>query len=130
VPVSPPRTGPMERFEPRSLTDEDLDDLASFTGLDRAACLARVQTYSMREMAEAWRQADPYPRSDPGLLPDDGSLRLRADAVAREPRESITGWRFSTWLAGIPRSSGTSGFSSSAVASEPTLSISPLRGIT
>ena len=60
MPVSPPRTGPMGRFEPRYLTEEDLDDLASFTGLDRDRCLERVQTYSMQEMTEAWRQADPH----------------------------------------------------------------------
>lgn len=41
------------------LTDEDLDDLVSFTGLDRDACLDRVQSYSLTEMADAWREAEP-----------------------------------------------------------------------
>ena len=44
MPVTPPRTIGVERFDPKYLTDEDLDDLVSFTGLDRDACLDRVQS--------------------------------------------------------------------------------------
>jgi hypothetical protein len=55
--VTPPRTIG-ERFNPKYLTDEDLDDLVSFTGLDRDACLDRVQGYSMAELAKAWREAE------------------------------------------------------------------------
>ena len=54
-----PPFGPVERFEPRYLTDEDLADLSSFTGLSTEECLGRVTNYSMSELAEAWRAADP-----------------------------------------------------------------------
>ena len=59
MPVTPPRTIAVERFDPKYLTDEDLDDLVSFTGLNRDACLDRVQSYSMAELAKAWREAEP-----------------------------------------------------------------------
>jgi hypothetical protein len=41
VPVTPPRTIG-ERFDPMYLTDENPDDLVSFTGLDRDACLDSI----------------------------------------------------------------------------------------
>ena len=56
MPVTPPHTIG-ERFDPKYLTNEDLDDLVSFTCLDRDACLDRVQSYSMAELAKAWREA-------------------------------------------------------------------------
>ena len=58
MPVTPPRTIG-ERFDPKYLTDDDLDDLVSFTGLNRDACLERVQRYSPAELAKAWREAEP-----------------------------------------------------------------------
>jgi 2-polyprenyl-3-methyl-5-hydroxy-6-metoxy-1,4-benzoquinol methylase len=38
---------------------QDIKDLADFSGLDPAACLARLESYDLNEMAEAWRRANP-----------------------------------------------------------------------
>jgi 2-polyprenyl-3-methyl-5-hydroxy-6-metoxy-1,4-benzoquinol methylase len=59
MPVEPPPAQELPRFDPLYLTDDDLDDLATFTGFSREECLWRVRTYSLREMADAWRRADP-----------------------------------------------------------------------
>lgn len=42
-----------------TITPELLDDLASFSGLAREACLERLSTYRYGQMAEAWAQASP-----------------------------------------------------------------------
>ena len=57
MPVIPPK--PLPRFDPVFLTPDDLDDLASFTGLTTEECRLRVHDYSMDEMASAWRDAQP-----------------------------------------------------------------------
>ncbi|MDR7550839.1 MAG: class I SAM-dependent methyltransferase [Armatimonadota bacterium] len=57
MPVRPPETPP--RFDPIFLTGDDLEDLTSFTGLSREACLERVRAFSSEELAEAWRRTDP-----------------------------------------------------------------------
>jgi SAM-dependent methyltransferase len=46
-------------LDPEFVTDEDLDDLSSFTGMDREACLERLRAYRFDELAEAFRHADP-----------------------------------------------------------------------
>jgi hypothetical protein len=98
VPVSPPQMGPLERFEPRFLTDGDLDDVASFTGLDRNACLERVQSYSMQEMAEAWRQADP-PTPNRSWTSTGRRISTSGSRCSgtRARGGTISGWRFTTW---------------------------------
>jgi len=53
-----PAAAPL-RFDPVYLTDADLEDLSTFTGMSHEACRERLRTYSMAEMADAWRRADP-----------------------------------------------------------------------
>jgi len=55
------------RFDPQYITEDDLADLASFTGMGTVECLERVQNYSMNEMARAWENANP---SSPGEIMD------------------------------------------------------------
>lgn len=38
---------------------QDIEDLASFTGLNPAICLERLQSYDINAMAEAWQRANP-----------------------------------------------------------------------
>ncbi|MDR7545140.1 MAG: class I SAM-dependent methyltransferase [Armatimonadota bacterium] len=59
MPIAPPAATVAPRFDPVYLTEDDLDDLASFTGMPREECLRRLRSYSPRELAEAWRRADP-----------------------------------------------------------------------
>jgi SAM-dependent methyltransferase len=59
MPVIPPSLLEPPRFNPIFLTDDDLDDLASFTGMTPAECRDRVESYSHAEHAEAWRRANP-----------------------------------------------------------------------
>ncbi|HEV8643930.1 MAG TPA: class I SAM-dependent methyltransferase [Methylomirabilota bacterium] len=64
MPVSPPVVEAEDRFDPIYVTPDDLDDLATFTGLSREACLTRLREYSSAEMVEAWRRADPRTAGD------------------------------------------------------------------
>ena len=57
--VRPAAVDAEDRFDPIYVTSDDLDDLATFTGLSREACLKRLQGYSSAEMVGAWRRADP-----------------------------------------------------------------------
>lgn len=59
MPVEPPPHEAAVRNEPVFLTDDDVADLASFTGMDERACLDRVRFFSTSELAEAWHAADP-----------------------------------------------------------------------
>jgi len=59
MPTRPPALDQPPRFDPVYVTDEDLDDLATFTGLSRDECLQRLKTYSPAELAEAWTAANP-----------------------------------------------------------------------
>ena len=59
MPISPPDREALAQFDPVFVTDDDLDDLASFTGMTREACLSRLRSYSMAEHSAAWRRADP-----------------------------------------------------------------------
>lgn len=59
MPLRPPALEAPPRFDPIYVTEDDLDDLATFWGMTREACLARLRSYSLREMADAWRRADP-----------------------------------------------------------------------
>jgi len=59
VPVKPPVLDAPPRFDPAYVTEDDLDDLASFTGLDRDACLRRLRDYSPSELAAVWRRVAP-----------------------------------------------------------------------
>jgi 2-polyprenyl-3-methyl-5-hydroxy-6-metoxy-1,4-benzoquinol methylase len=47
------------RFDPVFLSDDDLDDLTSFTGMSSEGCRERIHSYTIAELAEAWRRADP-----------------------------------------------------------------------
>lgn len=58
MPVTLPASA-QPRFDPIYLSDDDLEDLSTFTGMSREACRERLRTYSMAEMADAWRRADP-----------------------------------------------------------------------
>ena len=59
MPISPPDREALAQFDPVFVTDDDLDDLASFTGMTREACLSRLRSYSMAEHSAAWLRADP-----------------------------------------------------------------------
>jgi len=52
------------RFDPQFFTEDDLADLASFTGMSTDQCLERVLSYSMDEMAHAWEIARPSSPSE------------------------------------------------------------------
>jgi SAM-dependent methyltransferase len=49
----------LPEHDPVLVTEEDLEDLASFTGMSRASCLDRLRKYCAQELAEAWRNANP-----------------------------------------------------------------------
>jgi SAM-dependent methyltransferase len=59
MPIDPPSISPPTSLKPTYITDDDLLDLASFTGMSREACLERVRSYSLMELAKAWTAADP-----------------------------------------------------------------------
>lgn len=60
MPLNPPELkAPSFTFEPIFLTDEDVEDLATFTGLAPDVCRKRVHDYSLVQLADAWRRADP-----------------------------------------------------------------------
>ena len=59
MPLTPPALEALPRFDPIFVTQEDLEDLATFFGMTHKECLDRLRQYSMREMADAWRRADP-----------------------------------------------------------------------
>jgi SAM-dependent methyltransferase len=46
-------------FDPILVTEDDLEDLSTFTGMSPEACLARLRSFSNRELAEAWQRASP-----------------------------------------------------------------------
>jgi SAM-dependent methyltransferase len=48
-----------DRFYPINLQDEDVEDLATFTGLSPGECRERVASYSSAELTAAWRRAAP-----------------------------------------------------------------------
>ncbi len=64
MPVDPPSITALASFKPDFITEEDLIDLATFTGLSRDACLERVRSYSMTEHAQAWTEANPKTPSE------------------------------------------------------------------
>jgi len=59
MPVEPPPDHALASFDPVFVTDEDIADLATFTGLSHEGCLRRLRSYSPAELAQAWRDADP-----------------------------------------------------------------------
>jgi SAM-dependent methyltransferase len=59
MPIDPPSISAPESFQPAFLTDDDLVDLETFTGLSRKECLERVRSYSLGDLAKAWALADP-----------------------------------------------------------------------
>jgi SAM-dependent methyltransferase len=59
MPVTPPSLLEPPRFNPIFLSGDDLDDLASFTGMTPEDCRQRIEGYTNAEHAEAWRRADP-----------------------------------------------------------------------
>jgi len=59
MPVTPPPADEFVQFDPVYVTDEDLDDLATFTGMSKNACLERLRRYSSSELARQWRHANP-----------------------------------------------------------------------
>ena len=64
--MSIPALESMPGFEPVLVTGEDIDDLASFTGMSPDRCRDRLRTYSTEEMAQEWRDAEP--RSPEAIL--------------------------------------------------------------
>jgi 2-polyprenyl-3-methyl-5-hydroxy-6-metoxy-1,4-benzoquinol methylase len=59
VHVIPPTLVAPPGFDPVFVTPDDLEDLSTFWGWSREECLDRLRTYSVREMAEEWRRANP-----------------------------------------------------------------------
>lgn len=59
MPIAAPSERAPLRFDPIYLSEDDLQDLVTFTGLSREACLDRVKTYTSKELADAWRRHDP-----------------------------------------------------------------------
>jgi len=51
--------GRASRFDPVFLTDDDLDDLATYFDLDRETCRKRLQEYASRELADRWLSQRP-----------------------------------------------------------------------
>jgi 2-polyprenyl-3-methyl-5-hydroxy-6-metoxy-1,4-benzoquinol methylase len=49
----------LPEHNPVLITEDDLEDLATFTGRSREACLERLRAYSVQELARAWRVANP-----------------------------------------------------------------------
>ncbi len=52
-------TETVPRHDPVVVTEEDLEDLSTFSGMSRRACLERLREYSSAELAKAWRTANP-----------------------------------------------------------------------
>ena len=59
MPIDPPAIPAPSRFEPSFITQQDLEDLASYTGMSPEECLARVRSYSLEELAQAWKTKGP-----------------------------------------------------------------------
>lgn len=115
MPIAPFR--PIERFDPRYVTDEDLADLLSFMNQSEDTCLARVKDYNMTEFTEAWRVANP-PRPDEVeiCLPPTFTSRSRRKGVRFQIGSPI-GERWSSWAATSLQRGAIGGCSSSAPAS-------------
>jgi SAM-dependent methyltransferase len=47
------------RFDPVFVTEDDLEDLSTFTGKTKDSCLARLREYSPHELADEWRRLSP-----------------------------------------------------------------------
>jgi len=52
------------RFDPQYITEDDLADLSSFTGMNHDDCLERLRDYSPTELADAWRARNPSSPSE------------------------------------------------------------------
>ncbi len=52
------------RFDPQYITDGDIEDLSSYTGMSTGECLERLRDYSTNEMAEAWQAKNPSSPSE------------------------------------------------------------------
>lgn len=52
------------RFDPIFVTSEDLEDLSTFTGMNREACLERLKSYSPAELAQEWKAKEPKTPAD------------------------------------------------------------------
>jgi len=52
------------RFDPQYITEDDLADLSSFTGMTADDCLERLRDYSSNELADAWRGKNPSSPSE------------------------------------------------------------------
>ena len=59
MPVRPPVLGAPPRLDPVYLSDDDVEDLMSFTGLSRGECLAQVRSCTLEDLARSWERADP-----------------------------------------------------------------------
>lgn len=64
MPVEPPVLLAPKSFQPVHVTEEDLQDLSTFTGMARDACLERLNSYSLTEHAQAWATANPKTPSE------------------------------------------------------------------
>ena len=50
---------PTPGFDPILVTDEQLEDLSTYTGMSHAECRNRLDSYATKEMAVAWHRAQP-----------------------------------------------------------------------
>jgi len=59
VPIDPPDFASSPSFEAKFVTEDDLEDLATFAGMTREACLERLRSHATAELTKAWHQANP-----------------------------------------------------------------------
>jgi SAM-dependent methyltransferase len=64
APILPPALEALDRLDPVFITDEDLQDLAGFTGMRADCCARRLRSYSPAELAAEWRKANPKTPQD------------------------------------------------------------------
>lgn len=57
--LTAPASEGTDRYAPIHLSDDDLDDLSTFTGLSKAECRRRVMAYSTDQLTEAWYRVKP-----------------------------------------------------------------------
>ncbi|MFA5786451.1 MAG: class I SAM-dependent methyltransferase [Actinomycetota bacterium] len=59
MPIKPPSPEQLCRVDPVYLTEDDLEELSTFTGMTKEVCRERVRSYSTEDMASAWRRVCP-----------------------------------------------------------------------
>ncbi len=99
MPIQPPDFRVLRRFDPEFLTDEDLEDLASFTGMDVDECRHRVESYSLEEHAERWRAEPPQTADELLAFYNSTDLYLWELMQWHASRERAPYWEALTYLA-------------------------------